>query len=161
MREKFNEEAYRNKSRWTNPVLTSKMYISPTYYEMSIYSDATKKIYNGSWNYIRHKYNDENGGDDYWDYVKEKETYYYYEDRNNDGKDERYSDWRWKYVYDADGAHPTISGEGANLKGGAGNDTIENQCDNVAIDASSGNDKITNNGSDVRIYAGSGDNECY
>lgn len=127
MHENFNEKVSNNNNEWMNRVLEAEIYVAPNCYKMSVYSDGSRKIYNGSWNYVRQRYNDEKGGEDYWDYLKKKETYYYYEDRNGDGKDEQYSDWRWKYIYDGTtGDHATVSGNGANLKGSAGNDYIDN-----------------------------------
>ena len=127
-------------------------------YYWEVYGNGGMRIDNGAWNYARKEYEDKDSDEKqkHWDYLKKKVTYYYYEDRNGDGKDERYSDWYYEYIYNNNGNdHPTVSGDGANLSGGGLNDQIYNHgAKNVKISGSSGNDYISNSGDDANINGG-------
>ena len=48
--------------------------------------------------------------------------------------------WHWEYTYDANGNHPTVSGSGAKLMAGAGNDSVYSYGDNVSISGGDGKD---------------------
>ena len=54
-------------------------------------------------------------------------------------------------------SHGTVSGNGANIKCGTGNDRIYNRGSNVSINAGAGSDTIENSGTNVTINAGDGD----
>ena len=63
----------------------------------------------------------------------------------------------WEYVLDAEGNSPTVSGDGANLSGGAKNDTISNYANAVTIDGKEGDDYLTSSGgANVNINGGDG-----
>ena len=91
-------------------------------------------IVNDSSNYVRKQYTDG------WDFLRE---YYTYDDGGE----------YWLYVYDANGNHPTVSGSGAKLTAGAGNDYIYNLNGNsLSINAGDGDNTIRNyDGNNVTI----------
>ncbi|MBE8949131.1 MAG: hypothetical protein SR3Q1_00805 [Quinella sp. 3Q1] len=132
-------------------------FVEPYYYSVRTYDDGHLEISNGSSNSIMMQYDEYLGwkksypvsypynyvGEKYWDYPKEKVS-------------SDYDDvWEWQYIY-VDGKHPTVSGSGANLTGGAGNDYISNGGDNVIIDSGAGADSISNYGTNVIIDASAG-----
>ena len=61
------------------------------------------------------------------------------------------------YVHDNAGNIVSVSGSGAILTGGAGNDRIENDASVVTINGAAGNDRIINRGKNVTINGGAGD----
>ena len=126
-----------------------KKYVAPHYYCMEVYDNGGRYISNSSVNYVFRKYKDSSG--EYWDHPKNK-VYY-----KIDGK----NDWYWEYVYDSNGNHPTVSGDGVFLTGGAGDDTISNGGSKVTISGGAGNDTISNYGENVIINGGAGNDTIY
>ena len=64
----------------------------------------------------------------------------------------------WEYTLDADGNHPTVSGDGVVLTGGSKDDTISNSANGVTMNGKGGNDYLGNSGGkNVNIIGGEGD----
>lgn len=78
----------------------------------------------------------------------------------------KYKDgWDYPRVYQPDGnyynVYPTVSGDGAKLNGGNGNDSIENCGNNVVINGGGGKDIINNSGKNVSILGGADNDSIY
>ena len=140
-------------TKWLQRVEVSEIYVAPQYYLVTTYSDGSKSIGNDFTNYVMNKYDDGDGNGKYWDHPKKKVNEY--------DKEGKFVDWHWEYIYDANGNHPTVSGSGANLNGGAGNDFISNHGDSVKIGGGADNDSIYNDGNKVTISGGAGNDEIY
>ncbi|MBQ6296792.1 MAG: hypothetical protein IJK81_03750 [Selenomonadaceae bacterium] len=89
------------------------------------------------------------------DYGYTAPQYYYW--ANYDDGSKKISNDASNFVrdqYDAVGNHPTVSGDGATLTGGAKNDTISNGGDNVLINCNAGDDSVYNGSDSGGRYVG-------
>ena len=113
---------------------------------------------NGEWYYISAQY---------WNYVKENK---YAKNKRFYIQSWLYSDYfyiseytgnYWEYTFDANGNHPTVSGDGSVLTGGEESDYIKNHAKAAVINAGDGDDIIHNSGANTNIYGGAGDDYIY
>ena len=120
------------------------------YWQRKDLGNGNVKIINGKWNHVFYWYEYADPSENGYDHPKHEELAYIDEDG---------TEW-YHWVYEEDKTSPTgyprVSGDGANLVAGSGNDDIQNDADNCFITGGGGNDNIGNRGSNVLIDAGEG-----
>lgn len=127
-------------------------YRGSQYYHYREYDNGNVGISNGKWNHVFFWYEYADPSENGYDHPKHIES-------SIDADGVKWNYWVYEHDENSPTGYPTVSGDGANLSAGSGNDTITNAADNCILNGDAGNDKLVNTGQNAVIYGGAGNDE--